>query len=161
MSERFSKTTESATSITVAFNDGAEYTVDLAGLSNDIRTKSALFGLKRKLVNSFAGCEGKVEEARKSIEAVIAQLQAGTWIAPREATAGAGARKAGGDLVAAVAAITGKTLDEVAEKLEGMSKEAKSALRKNPQVEAKMLEMRAERAQAKAAEGPTLQEMFG
>ena len=160
MSEQFSKTVEDGTSITVQFSNGTERTVDLADLSDDLRTKSALFGLKRKLVNSFAGCGGDVAEAIKSLDGVIEQLMGGLWVAPRESTGGAKARS-GGDLIAAVAAITGKTLDEVAEKLEGMTKEAKSALRKNPQVEAKILEMKAARAQARVSEAPSLEDMFG
>jgi hypothetical protein len=146
------KTTITPQGVTLEFTDGRTLVCDSTQLPPETITQAALFGIRRKITNSFADAKGNVAEAFASAQETWNQLTSGQWTSPRETTAGGG--KAASDLVEAVMAITGKERGVVESKLDEMTKEQRAALRKNPQVDAKLLEIRAARARAKVGETP-------
>jgi hypothetical protein len=152
MSEKLCNTEFTPSGVTLQFTNGTTLVCDVNELSPELMLKAALFGIRRKVTNSFAEAKGNVSEAQASATAAWEQLKAGMWTAPRE-TSGEG--KAVSDLVEAIMAVTGKPREAVEEKLDALSKEARSALRKNDQVKAELDEIRARRSREKAAKsGP-------
>jgi hypothetical protein len=134
--------------VSVQFTNGNTIVVSLDALPAEMQRHAAMFGLRRKIVNSFAGAEGDVELAEKSARAEADKLAQGQWTAEREG----GGEKSSTDLAVAIAQLTGKDLPAVNEKLDAMTKEQKLALRKDPRIAAKLAAMKAERLAAKAGE---------
>lgn len=143
------KTTITNDGVTLEFVNGQTLVCSTSDLPAETIAQAALFGIRRKVTNSFADAKGNVEDAVKWAKETWEQLVAGQWTAPREVGP---STKAASDLVEAVMAITGKDRPTVEAKLEELSKEGRAALRKNPSVNAKLLEIRAERAKAKLPE---------
>jgi hypothetical protein len=152
------KTTITPTSIQLDFTNGDQLICPLNDLPQETILQAALFGLRRKVTNSFASANGNVAEALASAKETWAQLVSGVWTAPRETEPSA---KAPSDLVEAVMAITGKDRQTVESKLDELSKEGRAALRKNPAVNAKLLEIRAERAKEKLTPDLEVSDLLG
>jgi hypothetical protein len=143
------KTTITSDGVTLEFVNGTTLTCSTADLPAETIAQAALFGIRRKVTNSFADAKGNVEDAVRWAKETWEQLLAGQWTAPRETSP---STKAASDLVEAIMAITGKDRAVVEAKLDELTKEGRAALRKNPSVNAKLLEIRAERAKAKLPE---------
>jgi hypothetical protein len=143
------KTTITSDGVRLDFADGDSLICSITRLPEETIAQAALFGIRRKVTNSFADVKGDIAKAKAEAKATIEQLEAGLWTAPREIGP---STKAASDLVEAVMAITGKDRTVVEAKLDELSKEGRAALRKNPSVNAKLLEIRAERAKAKLPE---------
>lgn len=152
------KTTITPTGVQLDFANGVQLTCNVNDLPAEVVAQAALFGIRRKVTNSFADAKGNVDDALKWAKETWEQLQLGMWTAPRETT---GASKPATDLLEAIIQLTGKPADVVAAKLDAMTKEDRANLRKNSAVAAKLLEIRAERERAKATAKPiSLGEMF-
>lgn len=142
-----------AQTIAFQFGDAGEVTVAMADLKPEIVAKLAVHGLSQKLGDSYAGAAKATESldmtadeyAKNQVEAVFKQLTEGEW----------STRTPGGpritDLVQAFADTTGYPVEDVAEQAQDWTKEEKDAIRKHPQVKARLSEIRAERQAAKAA----------
>lgn len=153
------KTTITADGVTLEFTNGETLVCSTSDLPGEVIAQAALFGIRRKVTNSFAEAKGNVDDALKWAKETWGQLVAGQWTAPREVGP---STKAASDLVEAVMAITGKDRPTVEAKLDELSKEGRAALRKNPSVNAKLLEIRALRAKVKAGEEEIdVGELFG
>lgn len=129
-------------SISFNFADGRKIVCDLASLPEDMKQRCMLHGASQKIGDSYSGAES-VDEAYEAASETLENLRRSIWSAGREST--------GGMLAQAIANLTGKGLEEVAEMLKGQSDDAKKALRKDPQIKAEMARLSAEKAAKKAA----------
>jgi len=104
----------------------------------------ALHGADQKFGDAMAGLED-VEDCIEAFDAIAAQLAKGEWSERRVGDGFAGASL----LARALVEVTGKSLDEVREKLANTSKEVKQALSMQPKVQAVILRLKAERSKGK------------
>jgi hypothetical protein len=132
----------------IVFEGGEEISVNLGSIPPEIQTRLAMHGLSQKIGDSYAGVEAT--EAFAKASAVAEDLLAGNW-STRVAASGPRATQ----LAEALAAATGKTMEEASAVLEGMDEDAKKDLRKHPQIKVQLATIKAAAAQkaaAKAAE---------
>lgn len=136
--------------ILFTFSDDSTETFDL-GKSNDaMKYRLALHGAGQKIGDSYAGAasdENPLEFAKTAVRETIAQIYAGTW---RVGGGGGGPRI--NELAQAMARATGETLEAMVEFVGAMTDEEKKVYRKKPKVAAKLAEIAAEKAIARAAE---------
>lgn len=128
------------------FADGSEMVAKLRDLPQEIVDRLAIHGLSQKIGDSYAGANDKgwsVADCRDQALNVLNNLIDGVF--------NAGGGSTGGILAEAVAALTGKDLDEVREVIRAMSEDQVKALRKRVDVKAEVARIQAERAQARAA----------
>jgi len=130
------------------FADGTKVEGDLSDFPPGMLKQLALHGIMQKAGDSTASLKGNIEEGIKAINRVLDQLKKGEWGAKREPGEG-GPRVT--ELVHAIAAVTGKTLSDVAGIVDEAEDEKKKAWRANPQVQAAIAKIRADKAAAKAA----------
>jgi len=123
---------------------GDELSVNLSEIPQEIIHRLAMHGLSQKIGDSYAGVDAS--EAFAKASAVSKDLLDGNW-STRVAAAGPRTTQ----LAEALAAATGKTLDEAASVLENMDDDAKKDLRKHPQIKVHLAALKAAAA-AKAAE---------
>lgn len=154
--------TDSIMAITFA-PDGTEPTLrkyDLAKLNEDIQNELLKHGAKQKLTDSFAGIDlTRISEAVEKVDSVWSNLLEGNW---RAAGGGSGGPRTS-LLAEAIARVTGKTVEECAEKLaqirdmedEDQSKEILRKLRNDSSIKKATLEIKQEKLEAEraAAEG--------
>lgn len=133
--------------LTIAFETGETILANLADIPADILSRLAMHGMSQKLGDSYAGVDGA--EAAEKANGVLTDLLAGNW-STRVAASGPRTTQ----LAEALAAATGKTLEEAAGVLENMDDEAKKDLRKHPQIKVHLAALKAAAA-AKAAEKAT------
>lgn len=130
-----------------AFGDGEKLTANVSEFSEEIKFELMMHGMMQKVGDSYASAKGNYEAAKKAARAVIDQLANGQWTASR---ATGEAKPKTGELVEALAAIKGIDVSTVAAAVEKASDEQKKVWRRHPAVAAKIAELRAERALAKA-----------
>lgn len=133
------------TAVVITFEEtGDNLSVDLKDLKPEIVERLALHGLSQKLGDSYAGAEAN--EAFDKAAGVAKDLAEGNWTTR---VAAGGPRST--QLAEALAAATGKSLEEAVAKLEDMDDEQKKALRSHPQIKAELARIKAEKAAAAAA----------
>ena len=127
-----------------AIEGGEVYNLHLDNLSDDVKYKALIHGLKQKVCDSYAGVS-LPRDVGEAISNVIVNLQNGTWNGGRSTT--------GGIWVEALARAADVALDEAAEKWNGMSDEVKKDVKANVDVKRAKAEIELERARAKAGNG--------
>lgn len=136
--------------ITITFEETNEVlAVDINEIPAEIISRLAMHGLSQKLGDSYAGAD--ITEAFGRASGVAGDLKEGNW-STRVAASGPRTTQ----LAEALAAATGKTLEEAAAKLETLDDDAKKGLRAHPQIKVELAKIKAVKAQeaaAKAAEG--------
>lgn len=136
--------------ITIRFEEtNEELQVNINDIPAETISRLAMHGLSQKLGDSYAGAE--VAESFARCSAVAGDLREGNW-STRVAASGPRTTQ----LAEALAAATGKTLEEAAGKLETMDEDAKKGLRAHPQIKVELANIKARKATeaaAKAAEG--------
>lgn len=145
---------DGGTELKLTFSHGVDLVLDPANLSEEVRHKALLHGLKQKLVDAAAisrdpstGREASVETKFQAVTDVYERLMSGEWNKRRE---GGGA---GGGLLfqALVRRYAGKkTETQIKEWLEVKSDKEKAALRKNPEIAKIIDEIRAEKGDENA-----------
>ena len=131
--------------ITIRFEETQEeLQVNINDIPADIISRLAMHGLSQKLGDSYAGAE--VAESCARATGVASDLKEGNW----------SVRVASGSprttqLAEALAAATGKTLEEAAAKLETLEDESKKGLRAHPQIKVELANIKARKAQEAAA----------
>ncbi|MBW8034124.1 MAG: hypothetical protein FVQ79_00200 [Planctomycetes bacterium] len=140
-----SKNLEDINSVSFLFSDGNIIKVALSDFPKEIIAHLAQHGLSQKGGDSYAGVEGDVAQAQVNLQAVVESLKAGDWVS----RVGGGPRMT--LLILALAEVTNRKVEEVAEKVESLSKEEKAAYRQHPAIKAVLARMEVERATAKAA----------
>lgn len=150
--ESFRSARADAESATFTFGDPAapiaSRTVRLSDFSESIRACFAWHGLSAKLGDAYADAKGVASAALESFDDMLATLTAGNWLAEGEK---AGPRES--DLAAAIAALRPDkyaTVADAAAMLAALEVDARKARANIPEVKAKLLEIRAERAVAAA-----------
>lgn len=145
-------TTESG--VTFDFDEQHELVTDLANLPQEIVQRLAVHGLSQKVGDAYANNDGPADAYARA-KVVYESLQAGQWNAGRSG--------AGGDLVEAVMGETNQSREAVTERLAAMSKEEKTALRKNAKIAARLATIKAKRAAERAAlaDDEPLEALFG
>ena len=103
-----------------------------------------MHGLSQKLGDSYAGAD--IAESFGRCSAVAGDLKDGNW-STRVAASGPRTTQ----LAEALAAATGKTLEEAAAKLETLDEEGKKGLRAHPQIKVQLAEIKAKKAAEAAA----------
>ena len=131
--------------ITIDFEETEQKLVaDINDLPAEMISRLAMHGFSQKLGDSYAGCTA--EEAFEKASAVLQDLKDGNWTTR---VAAAGPRTT--QLAEALAAVTGRTIEEAAAKLEEMDDDKKKDLRKHAQIKAKLAEIKAAKAAEAAA----------
>ena len=133
-------------SVVFKFEDGTEATFDVSRVSDAVRGQLALHGASQKIGDSYAGAgDDEIADplayAKERVADTIARLYAGEW---RTATVGTG-----GILAEAMATVSGKTRDECAEILAGMSDDEKKDLRKKKKIAAALARIKLARDAAR------------
>ena len=130
--------------ITITFEETNEtLTVDINNIPAETISRLAMHGLSQKLGDSYAGAD--VGESFARAEGVAKDLQDGNW-STRVAASGPRTTQ----LAEALAAATGKTLEEAAAKLETLDEDAKKALRAHAQIKVELARIKATKAAAAA-----------
>lgn len=122
----------------------------LSELPAHIVARALAHGVSQKAGDSYAGAKDEpdpVAFAKASVADVFKALRAGDW---RTATIGTGGSRVS-DFAKAVAAVTGKPIEEVMATLAEMTDEQKKPIKDNPAVKAALANIKAEAAIAKAA----------
>lgn len=137
--------------------EGKTLTVDINELPPEIVSRLAMHGLSQKAGDSYAGADEG--ECYDKASGVVEDLKKGEWTS-RVAASGPKATQ----LAEALAAATGKTIEEAAAKIESLDDEQKAALRKHPQIKVKLAEIKAakaaeaaQKAAAEVADAPALE----
>lgn len=143
-----------------SFADGGPAEVaDLAEFTPEMVTKLARHGLKQKLSDSYAGVKGDIKAAREAFVETLTNLKNGVW-ATRVAGEG-GVRTS--MLVEALAQNTSKAIEECQKVINTLAEQDEAddgariaTLRKHPQIQLAMAQIKVARAQAAVAkEGAT------
>lgn len=118
---------------------GESVSIDLNDLSDDMKLRLVKHGLSQKVGDSYAGAPA--EEIAKLAGATIERLKADEWGVER----GEGKARTT-QLAEALAAATGKSVEECVAKLDEMEDEQKKALRAHPQIKAELAKIKAQKA---------------
>lgn len=130
--------------VVFTFLNGYEIQAVLTDFSEAMVIKLALHGLSQKVGDSYASAES-IDEAIISANAVVQNLEADAWSTKVSR---------GGKIVEALAAFSGKPLNECLEVYSKMDDKAKAVLRKHPSIKLELATIEARRAKA-AAEAVT------
>lgn len=131
--------------LTIKFEEtNEELVVDINNIPAEIISRLAMHGLSQKLGDSYAGAD--VAEAFARADGVAKDLLEGNW-STRVAASGPRTTQ----LAEALAAATGKPLEEAAALVETMDDEAKKSLRAHPHIKAQLATIKATKA-AEAAQ---------
>lgn len=124
------------------------YELNVAALSDSIKTDGLWHGLEQKVRDAAAGVKGNADDAYDLVSAVGNRLVAGEWAKTREG--GGGTTSA--YWIEAVMRLKGWTdkADSV-QRLAGLAEDKRDALKKHPQVVAMVAQIKAERAAAELA----------
>ena len=161
------KTTIDQTARTIKFQVGACGAVDLRldQLDKDVLAYAIFHGLKQKVADAAASSAEPMDKFA-AIEQMVAHLNAGGAWNTRSAGDGSGAG-AGGLVLRAIAAIQGLSVDEMSERIDRLAERKQMTRRallmklaKQPDVQAKMAELRPAPKGAPDADG-LLDELSG
>ena len=126
--------------ITIKFLEtNEELVVDINDIPAETISRLAMHGLSQKLGDSYAGADAAESFARA--DGVAGDLRDGNW-STRVAASGPRTTQ----LAEALAAATGKTLEEAAAKLETLDDDAKKGLRAHPQIKVELANIKAKKA---------------
>ena len=128
------------------FSDASTLEVNPAELSDEIKFELMFLGLTNKMRDSWASAKGSVEFAKGAANKTLDNLKAGLWTASR---ASAPAVQKTTELVQAIANLKSRTVEEVKAIVDAATDEQIAAWRKNAQVKAEILSIRAEAARAR------------
>jgi hypothetical protein len=134
--------------VTFKFEDGEEAVFEVSRVDDAISSRLMLHGASQKIGDSYAGAgDDEIADplgyAKERVRDTIAQLYAGDW---RTAATGTG-----GILAEAMAAVSGKSREECAEALAGMSDDEKKDLRKKKKIAAALGRIKLQRDAARVA----------
>lgn len=131
--------------LTVTFLEtNEELTVNINDIPAETISRLAMHGLSQKIGDSYAGADAAESFARAN--GVASDLKDGNW-STRVAASGPRTTQ----LAEALAAATGKPLEEAAAKLEEMDDEGKKNLRAHPQIKVELANIKAKKAADAAA----------
>ena len=130
----------------VKFSDGTTIDVDPAEFSDEIKSELMFLGLQNKIRDSWASAKGSIEFAKGAANKTLDNLKSGLWAVAR--AAGTGVKKTT-ELVQAIANLKGRTTDEVQAIVDAATEVQINAWRKNAQVKAEILNIRAQAARAR------------
>jgi hypothetical protein len=134
--------------VTFKFEDGEEAVFEVSRVDDAISSRLMLHGASQKIGDSYAGAgDDEIADplayAKERVRDTIAQLYAGDW---RTASTGTG-----GILAEAMSAVSGKSREECAEALAGMSDDEKKDLRKKKKIAAALGRIKLQRDAARVA----------
>jgi hypothetical protein len=147
--------------LTFTSEDGSVQTLQVASLPETVRTQALFHGLSQKIGDSYSGAASQDDPegyARECVKDTIAQLLEGNWRA-----AGGGGGPKYGQLVTALAEVTGKTLDEAKAIVEGLSDKERKEVQAKPKIKAAIAKLKLAKAMrdAEAAEKAAAAEEAG
>jgi hypothetical protein len=138
----------SETTITFAWADGSPDTIiDTTEFNAEVQEHARMHGFSQKLGDSYSGAKS-VTEAMERFTATLDGLTEGDWNRKGVST--------GGLWVAAIAQVTGETVEDVLVKWQAMDEETRKNVCKHPDVVVARKEIELARAKAKADDAPTL-----
>ena len=144
-----SKTIE-GTTVKFEFSDGTVRTRDVSKYPEELILALACHGLSQKGGDSYASAGGDVHFAITQLDKTLTNLDAGILIGTR--TGSGGATKPESELIDAICELQSLDRTTVQNLLSAASEEDKKAIRANKHVKAKVLEIKARKAAAAAAE---------
>ncbi len=136
--------------VSFKFGNGAELTLDVSTLDQEIQTNLMIHGALQKIGDSYAGAAGDYDFAIAAAKKVIDNLLAGEWKSGREG--GGESKPRVTELAEAVARIKGMELAQAVEVISGLSDDQRKALRAKDKVKSVIAQIRYEKASKKAAE---------
>ena len=143
------KDTDSETgTLDITFATGAQLSVALEELSEDIVRELTLHGLSQKIGDSYASVKGDASAAFDAAKRVIEQLKSGEWKVARASGEG---KSRVSELAAAIARIKGVDVAKAAAAVAQASEDTLKLWRGNAKVKAAIADIRAEKAAARAA----------
>lgn len=157
--------------VSFSFDEAGTCEINVADLSEEIKTQLILHGISQKVGDSYAGAKSAVAElditadewSRAQAADTIQQLIDGKWAVR---ASGGGARVT--DLARALAEVAGAPVEDMVAKIDEATKEEKAALRKHPKVALVLSRFKQERAEAKQKEleaaaesAPSLGDLLG
>lgn len=155
MATKKASATIDGSDLTIAFAHGEELSLSAGELSNEIKTRALMHGLKQKVCDSFAGLKTP-QEALEKASAVVEALLNGDWTTRTE---GEGSPRVT-QLARALSMVLGKPIEEAVEVISGLSDERKKLLGKNKDIKVAIAKIREEEARRAAEEaedeGPSL-----
>lgn len=131
------------TTINFSFTSGENLSIDVTQLSDDIKLRGLVHGVRQKIQDAYAGVDA--EKAHVAATAVAQSILDGNWTQRTESSGGGAMRTS--MLAEALARATGQELDTCIETLATMEDEAKKAVRAHPQVKQELARIKLERAQ--------------
>jgi frataxin-like iron-binding protein CyaY len=136
--------------LTLTFGNGQTLVVHGHELSHEMRVASMMHGLKQKLVDAAAmsrnpdtGRAASLDDKFQAVKEVFDRITGTNPTWNKLAGGGGGGGGGGGLLLRALMSIYGKPKDVMEEWLDQKTDAEKAALRKNPKIAAKILELQA------------------
>lgn len=144
----FCTKTIEGTVLTFTFGDGEVISTDVSTYPEDTQEDLKMHGASQKGGDSYASAGGDFAFAKTKLRETISNLEQGLWTAAR--TKGEG-KKPIGELALALAELQGIDVAAVTTVLTAASPEELKVFRSHPQVKAKILQLRADKATAALA----------
>ena len=138
------------TTVKFEFTDGTVRERDITKYPEEVIFALACHGLSQKGGDSYAAAGGDVHFAVTQLDKVLTNLDAGILIGTR--TSSGGAAKPESELVEAICELQSMDKTTVQNLLTAASDDEKKAIRANKHVKAKVLEIKARKAAAAAAQ---------
>lgn len=135
--QKLSRVDETGIHVIFGFRNGTLKTYTMKD-DDPLIWNSAMHGLNQKFGDAFAG-EASVDDCVLIFEKVADNLTQGKWVTTREGDGMSGTS----DIIKALVAVTGKSVEDVKAKLATLDKDQKAALRVQPAIAAKIAEIKA------------------
>jgi hypothetical protein len=142
--KKVSKTINEDGTLTFEFATGETENVNPSDFTPEIQAQLTLHGASQKLGDSYSGEDA--DKCHAVFVGVLKNLTEGNW----SARSGGGGAPRVSQLAEALARETGKTVEECVEKLSGLDDDKKKAVRAHPAIQARLAEIKLEKAQAQA-----------
>jgi hypothetical protein len=136
------------TVLTFTFGDGEVITTDVSTYPDETQEDLKMHGASQKGGDSYASAGGDYAFAKTKLRETISNLEQGLWATARAKGEG---KKPIGELAQALAELQGVDVSSVTEVLGKASAEELKIFRSHPQVKAKILQLRADKATAALA----------
>ena len=144
----FCTKTIEGTVLTFTFGDGEQITTDVSTYPEETQEDLKMHGASQKGGDSYASAGGDYSFAKTKLRETISNLEQGLWTAARAKGEG---KKPIGELALALAELHGIDVAAVTTVLTAASPEELKVFRSHPQVKAKILQLRADKATAALA----------
>lgn len=143
----FCQVTTEGDTVTFAFGNGSVINTDPHTFTEEIQRKLMYHGLTQKLRDSYSSAKGDFTFGVSAVEKVLNALNDGRWVGAK--SVGESAPKTG-ELALALSNLKGIDLETVQAAVDKADDAKRKVWRSNPQVQAEIARIRADKARARA-----------